>query len=94
LVFKNFADNFSFAHNVIVKYGHGVWATINYWISLILYNVGYAVARKTANSVLVAGPGRSVIVLIVIVVYRGQKRFAVVAVDDLLVGWLAHARSA
>jgi len=62
---------------VIVKYRHGVWAAINYWICLILYNVGYAVARKTTNSVLVDEPCRPVIVLIVIVVYRGQKRFKI-----------------
>jgi len=59
--------------DVIVKCGHGLWTTINYWICLILYNVGYAVARKTANSMLVDEPDRSVIVLIVIVVCGDKK---------------------
>jgi len=59
---------------VIVKYGHGVWAAIYYRICFILYNVGYAVARKTANSVLVDKSGRTVIV---IVVCGGQKRFKI-----------------
>jgi len=55
----------------------GVGPGINYWVCLILYNVGYAVAFKTANSVLVDEPGRSVIVLIVIVVCVGQERFII-----------------
>jgi len=70
----NFADNLTFAHGVIVKYKHGVWPAINYTICFILYNVGYAVARKTANSVLVDKSGRTVIV---IVVYGGQERFEI-----------------
>jgi len=74
LFFKNFAYNFTFAHDMIVKYGHGVWAAINYGVCWILCNVGYAVARKTANSVLVDESGRSVIV---IVVCRGQQRFEI-----------------
>jgi len=72
--FKNFADNFTFAHDVIVKYAHGVGPAINYWVRFILYNVGYAVARKTANSVFVDESSRSVIV---IVVCGGQEGFEI-----------------
>jgi len=60
LFFLNFADNFTLVHDVIVKYGHGVWAAINYRICFILYNVCYAVARKIPNSVFVDEPSRSV----------------------------------
>jgi len=64
--------NFTFAYDMIVKYGHGVWAAINYRICFILYNVCYAVARKTANSVLVDEPGCSVIVLVL--VWGGDRK--------------------
>jgi len=48
-------------------------------VSLIRYNVGYAVARKTANSVLVDNPGPSIRVglLVVVIVYWRQERFLV-----------------
>jgi len=59
---------------VIVKYGHRVGAAINYRVCFILYNVGYAVARKTTNSVFVDESGCSVIV---IVVCGGQERFKI-----------------
>jgi len=57
---------------VIIKYGYGVWAAIYHRVGLILYNVCYAVACKTANSMLVDEPGRFVIV-IVVVVCGGQE---------------------
>jgi len=60
---------------VIVKYGHEVWAAINYWICLILYNVGYAVARKTANSVFVDEP--VALFIVIVVVCGGQEGFEI-----------------
>jgi len=76
VIFKNFADNFAFVHDMVVKHRHGIWSAINYRPGMVLYNVGYAVARKTANSVLVDDPSASIIVLVVIV-YWGQERFKV-----------------
>jgi len=52
VIFKNFADNFAFVHDMVIKYRRGVWSAVKYRIGLVLYNVGYAMARKTANSVL------------------------------------------
>jgi len=60
---------------VIVKYRHGFWNAINYRICFALYNVCYAVARKTANSVLVDEPGRSLIVIVDDC--GGQERFKI-----------------
>jgi len=52
---------------MVVKYRRGIWPDMNYRIGLVLYNVGYVVARKTTNSMLVDDPSAFVIVLVIVV---------------------------
>jgi len=73
MIFKT--DNSAFVHDTVVKYGHGIWPAIHYQISLVFYNVGDSVARKTANAVLVNNSVPSIIVLVV--VYCGLEKFEI-----------------
>jgi len=74
--FENFSDNFTFVRGMAEIYRHGIWSAIHCWIGLVFANVGYAVARKTANLVLMDNSDPSILVVVTVVYWR-QERFEI-----------------
>ena len=70
---KNFADNFTFGHDVIVKFRHDIVPTIYNGVRLVFAIIRNAVARETANAVLVDDSGPPRALTRVVVVHRSKE---------------------
>ena len=75
---EKFANNFTFAHDVIVKFRHHIVSTIYDEVRLVFANIRNAVARETANAVLVDDSGLPRVLIVVVFVY-GRKEGVKVA---------------